>query len=103
MKIETSPGNLKFKKEQQLSRCTKSDVENNGWGWQMERACANHQHRRGRRDRAVAGIHAKCGHQYFFRVTPGRDYMRYPMYKCLVYIWWVSAVISSVLSLLDSR
>lgn len=34
MKIETSPGNLKFKEEQQLSRCTKSDVENNGWGWE---------------------------------------------------------------------
>lgn len=34
MKIETYPGNLKFKKEPQLSRCTKSDVENNGWGWE---------------------------------------------------------------------
>lgn len=62
MKIETSPGNLKFKKEQQLSRCAKSVVENNGWGGKEGVAngkglCQSPAQER--RNQAVAGLHAK--------------------------------------------
>lgn len=89
MKIETSPGNLKFKKEPQLSRCTKSDVENNGWGWE-----GGGGKRKGlvliTSTGEVGGIRLSLGcmqNEDACTRSCGswRDYVGHPMYKCLVY------------------
>lgn len=63
------PWQLVHKKQQQLSQCAASYVENKGWEWEgggekrkelrLPRARANHQHGRGRRNQAAIGLHVK--------------------------------------------